>query len=474
MKKSNKAISVFSLAMINVAAVASIRGWPMFAENGFSLVFYIVLAALLFFLPAALVSAELATGWPNLGGIFSWVKNAFGHRMGFLAVWLLWIENVPYYPTILSFAVGTFAYIIDPGLASNKYYLAGSITAIFWVSTLLNMMGMKISSLISTVGVLLGTVFPTILIIGFGAYWLIGNHPIQIECSWNALTPKIDGISNIVLFVAILQSFMGIEMSAVHARDVQHPKINFPRAIMIAIVMILTMTIFGSLAIASVVPKEQLSFNSGSIQAFTIMTTKIGLPWLTKWMAFFITLGALATMFTWTIGPSKGLLAAAAAGDLPPFFRKVNKKGMPTNLLLTQAVIVTFLSLVFVILPNANAALWALVAIASPLYLLMYILLFAAGIKLRYKKPNVERHYRVPFGNKGMWLIAGSGIICSVLTVIVSLFPTDDFKGIPTAKYMTILSLSIIVATSVPFIILRFQKPHWKKRLKHEEDLEEL
>ena len=117
---SKKIISIFTLVMINLAAIGSIRNWPTIAETGFSSIFFFLLAALVFFLPTALVSAELATGWPKIGGIFVWVREAFGKRLGFLAIWLLWVENVIWYPTILSFIAATVAYTFDPAWGEIK------------------------------------------------------------------------------------------------------------------------------------------------------------------------------------------------------------------------------------------------------------------------------------------------------------------------------------------------------------------
>ncbi len=88
----SKKISVFILTMINIATILSIRNWPISAQYGLSSIVFLTLALLFFFIPAALVSAELATAWPQKGGIFVWVKEALGHRLGFLAVWLLWLD----------------------------------------------------------------------------------------------------------------------------------------------------------------------------------------------------------------------------------------------------------------------------------------------------------------------------------------------------------------------------------------------
>ena len=142
-----KTLGVFSLVMINVIAVDSLRSLPFSAEYGVSLIFYYILAAAAFFIPTALVSAELATGWPNKGGVYIWVREAFGDRWGFLVIWLQWIYNVVWYPTILSFVAGTLAYLINPHLADSKTYMLSVILITFWGATLLNMFGMKLSRL---------------------------------------------------------------------------------------------------------------------------------------------------------------------------------------------------------------------------------------------------------------------------------------------------------------------------------------
>ena len=111
--------------MMNLAVICSLRGMPMMAEEGFSLVFYYLLTVVVFLVPVSLVSAELATGWPphGPGGVYIWVKEAFGERWAFLAIWLQWISNVIWFPTVLSFIAGTIAYIFDPRLAENKLYI---------------------------------------------------------------------------------------------------------------------------------------------------------------------------------------------------------------------------------------------------------------------------------------------------------------------------------------------------------------
>ena len=125
--KPERTLTVFALVMITTGIITSIHGAPSMAYYGFSLVFIYLVVALVFLLPSALISAELATGWPEDGGVYVWVKEAFGERLAFVAVWQQWIENVIWYPAILSFVAGTIGYLFSPTLAANKGFLISVI-----------------------------------------------------------------------------------------------------------------------------------------------------------------------------------------------------------------------------------------------------------------------------------------------------------------------------------------------------------
>lgn len=469
---NKKTITVFTLAMINMAAIGSVKNWPTIAEYGFSSLFYYLLAAIIFFIPTALVSAELATGWPKIGGIFVWVKEAFGHRWGFLAIWLLWVENVIWYPTMLTFIAATVAYIFNPELASNKTYLLLSSLTAFWIMTLVNLKGMKISGWISSFGMIFGTFIPAAVIIGLGFLWYFSGSPLQIQFNLESFIPNMSSPEQLVIFTGILLSFCGMEMSAIHARDVQNPQRNYPRAILLSVLLILGLTILGVLAIAAVIPQNEISLTAGSMQAFASFVNAYNLGWLIPFMAFLVVIGALASLSTWIVGPSRGLLAAAQSGDLPPFFRRLNKHGMPLPLLLLQAVIVTGLSFMFLLMPTVNSAYWILTVMVAQVYLVMYILMFLAAIKLRYKKPDVFRAYRIPGGNPGMWIVSGFGIVSSFLTLIVGFFPPAQFPTGNVTFYVAFLILGMILFCSAPSLILRFKKPSWSVKLEHETDHE--
>lgn len=468
-----KSLSVFTIAMINLAAIGTVKNWPTIAESGFAAIFYFLVAALVFFIPTALVSAELATGWPKTGGVFVWVREAFGHKLGFLSIWLLWIEGVIWFPTALTFIAATVAYAFDPSWGTNKTYLILCSLATFWILTLVNLKGMKTSGWISSFGVVVGSFIPAAVIIFLGWSWIFSGKPLQISLSWDSFIPNIASPEQWVIFAGVLLSLCGMEMSAIHARDVQNPQRDYPRATLTTVLLVLGLSILGVLSVAFIVPQSEISLTAGTMQAFVSFVDSYKLSFLVPLMALLIFVGAIASLSTWIVGPSRGLLAAARGGDLPLKYRHLNKHGMPDNLLLLQAWIVTGLCLLFVLMPSVNSAYWILTVMVVQVYLVMYLLMFAAAIKLRYKRPHVLRSYRIPGGKVGIWLVAGLGIISSLFTLIIGFFPPAQIPTGDTTFYVTFLVVGIILICLAPTLILKFKKPSWDGKLPHEMGEEE-
>ncbi len=468
MLKSRRVLTVFVLAMLNVSVMASLRNLPLVAEFGLGSVFYFLLVALLFLIPCALISAELATGWPKTGGIYIWVREALGDRWGFFAVWVQWAHNLSWYPVILSFVATTLAYIINPELGQNKYYILSVVLLSFWGMTLLNYLGIKTSSWFSTLGVIIGTILPGIFIISLGVSWVVGGHPADVTFDLESLIPKANNLNNFVFLAGMFLAFAGLEVTAAHAGNVINPQKNYPRSIILAAGITFLLFMLGSLAIAVVIPKAEISLVAGLIDAFNRFFAVYNLEWILPIMAFLLIVGAIAEVNAWIIGPVKGLYATSIHGNLPPFFHKLNKKGVPTNLLLFQAVIVTFSALVFLRMPSISASYWILTALSAQSYLVMYILMFISGIKLRYSKPNVPRAYQVPYKKPGMWIIASMGMLSSSFAIFMAFIPPAQLKTGSLFFYETFLVLGLFVMCGIPLIIYQFRQPWWKIPHEHE------
>lgn len=454
-QKRKRVLSVFSLVMINIIAVDSLRSLPFNAQYGYSLVFYYILCAVFFFIPVALVAAECATGWPATGGIYVWVREAFGRRWGFFTIWLQWVYNIVWYPTILAFLSATLAYLIDPALANNRFYLWTSVMILFWIGTIVNFFGMRISSWVSTIGAILGTLLPMIIIIALGIAWLVQGKPIQIQFDFKSFWPDFSNTGNLAFITVVLFGLVGVEMSAVHAEDVKNPQRDYPKALLISTIVIFFSLVLSSLAIALVIPKSQLSLVSGLIDAFAIFFKAYQMPWMIPVIVVAILMGGFSMVAAWIIGPTKGLLIAAKDHELPKMFSMVNRFGAPVPVLLLQGLIFSVLSTAFILLPSVNASYWLLSDLTAQLALMVYVMMFAAAIVLRVKHPNVKRAFRVPGGMFGMVLISGLGILTCLLGISLGFLLPEKAYFSSVWAYDGFLAVGIILLSLPPFIL------HW-------------
>lgn len=462
-------MNVFLLAMLNLSVMASLRNLPIVAHYGYGLIFLYAVVAIAFLFPCALISAELATGWTETGGIYIWVREAFGSKWGFFATWMQWIHNVTWFPAILSFSAVTFAYVFNPALAENKVYLISVILGGFWGLTIFNCLGLRVSSWFSALGVIIGTIFPGILIIILGMTYLGLGHPMQIEFSFNSLIPPLDNIQNIVFLAGLFLAFGGLEVAAVHAREVQNPQRNYPRAILLASVIALVLYITGALSIALVIPSTKINLLAGLMDAFRIFLVDYHISFLLIPIAFMIIFGAVGELNAWIIGPVRALHATSKHGDIPPTFQKLNKHAMPTRLLFFQGIVVTIVTFVFMFMPSASSAFWILSAMSIQIYLVMYILMFLAAIKLRYSHDHVHRPYRIPYHKKGIWFVAGMGIVSSIFAFIIGFIPPGQLETGSIFFYEGFLILGILLMAAIPLIIHALRKDSWKNQ--HQDEM---
>ena len=178
--------------MLMCASVGSIAQLSDSASFGLGAVTVYLIPALLFLLPVGLVSAELATS--HEGGIFVWVRSAFGDRTGFQATWFVFMNSVTLYPSLLSFGAASLANAIGrPDLAVNGAYMGTVVLVVFWMATWIVSRGMSSSTGISNLGLAFGTIIPAVALISFMFAWLVDDRPSQIRFAVSDLAPPFTG-----------------------------------------------------------------------------------------------------------------------------------------------------------------------------------------------------------------------------------------------------------------------------------------
>jgi amino acid transporter len=253
-----------------------------------------------------------------------------------------------------------------------------------------------------------------------------------------------------------------MEMAGFHALETKNPQKDFPRAMALSAAIIVVCTVLATLAIAVVIPADQLNLASGVMQAIQYFFNAAGIAWLVGPMAVLITLGGVVNLASWLIGPAKGLGIVAEEGNMPPLFDRTNKYGAPVAVLVIQAVIGSLISLLYVFLPSVNQAYWILSAMTVELLCIVYILVFAALIKLRYSQPDTPRPFRIPGGMAGAWIVGGVGLFGTVLAFVVGLMPPSFFASDGLAYIVSVLLGTFLLAVP-PLVFLKFRKPGWKR-----------
>ncbi|MFB7447123.1 APC family permease [Streptomyces sp. NPDC056194] len=447
-----------TLALMTTASVASLRAAPTMAVYGLACVFLYIVPAIVFLLPTALVSAELASGWN--GGVYRWVSEGLSKPLGFLAVWCQFAMTIFYYPSLLGFVASTIAYIIDPALASSGPYTAIVIVVLYWSGVWVSSRGTKALAGLASWGLIIGTLIPGTLLVVLGMVFLGQGNPSAAPMNASHLLPQWTGLASLVLIVNNFLSYSGMEMNAVHVSSLKDPAKEYPKSMFLAMGLVLLIFILPALAISWVVPADQLSLTAGVMQAFDAFFAYFNIGWLTPIAAVALVSASLGGMLTWLAGPSKGLLEISRQeGYLPPFLQKLNKFGIQQNILVTQGVVTTVIALGYALIPDVSSVYWIFSVITTQVYLIVYLLMFVAAMRLRKNQPDHPRGYRAPLLN----VVCVVGLLASLAALFIGFVPSSQFGSGSVWAYIAIVGGGLLIlGFLIPWLFLKFRKPSWR------------
>lgn len=399
MTEKSNLLGIRDIVIMNVIAILSLRQIPNVAPYGASAMILWLLAAACLFFPLAMVCGELSTGWPKDGGIFVWVKEAWGKRVGWIVVVCYLFSCVLFFPLMLQFAFTALGYIISPELAQDPTFIGVSSIVIFWLLTLMNIRGMQWTKIINSVSAYLGVFIPSAILILTAGAWLISGQPMSTDyhtaANW---MPDFSKWDTIVFLSSMMFAFAGFEVAPMIAGRTENPQRDFPRAMALSAIVIVGIYMVGTVAVNTLVPAGQTDIVAGIMQAMESGAKTLGAPWLLPLMAACLFFGAVGQVNSWLVGPIYMLQEASREDNL--LGEKVSKLhpkyGTPSYALTVQAIIVSVLCLSTFISPSVASAYWMLTALTTVCYFIPYLLMFPSFIRLRITQPDVHRSFRIP------------------------------------------------------------------------------
>lgn len=424
----NKVLGVRDIVLMNIVAILSIRQIPNVAPYGASSVLLWILAAMGLFLPLAMVCGELSTGWPEEGGIFVWVREAYGQRVGWTCAFLFICCCVLFFPMMLQFMMTTIAFCFNETLAENKTFIGISSIIIFWALTYLNIYGMEWTKKINNFGAMFGVIVPGIVLILLALYWVATGHPMQTDYHTTAnWFPQLNKWGTIVFLSSMMFAFAGMEVSPMIAGRCKNPQKDFPRAIMISAVIIVGIYILGTIALNTIFPADDANIIAGIMQGMKMASINLGIPWLLPLMGIMIAIGALGQINSWLVGPiymlnvanSEQHVLGTKIGEMHP------KYNTPAFALKVEAVLVSIFCLSTFVSPSMEAAYWTLTALNTLCYFIPYLLMFSSFYILRKKFPDVERSFKIP-GKILPAILPAMGFLSVAFAIVLLFVPPDQ------------------------------------------------
>jgi len=437
--------------LFNIAAVLGPRWIAAAGHNGTSSISLWVLAALLFFVPGALVINELSSRFPEEGGIYAWARDAFGPFHGFICGWNYWIYTVFYFPGLLLASASMSAFVIGgrgAALAQDRGYLLWCSIGLLLVAVVLNIIGLNIGKWLQNAGGI-GTYVPLLILAGMAAaVWL--HRGSATHFTWANMMPTWDW-NTVNFWSQIIFAFTGLELVSCMAEEVRDARRTLPRAVFASGGLIAFMYIAGTFAVLALAPAADVDPKSGVFYAIAAGSTVLRVGFIGIIAAVLVTAGNAGGIGTTVAGVARIPFQVGIDRYLPEAFGKIHPKWKtPYISILVQAVISTAVLLISQYNDTTRGAYQQLIDVAIILNMLPFLYMFAAAIKLASRKDRAANPQAVliPGGMPGAWIAGGLGfLVVLIFGIFVSLVPPGDSSN------PWLFELKVLVETVIALVI---------------------
>jgi len=449
-----KVLGFWDLALFSFCAIFGIEAIAASAAIGPSAIFWWLVCLVGFFLPFSLISAELGSAYPDQGGVYIWIKKAFGARWAARAIWCYWIALPLWLPAIYIAIVQILSHMFFPGLALWPQIAIGVI--LIWFSVVVNLCPLKFSKWVPNIGsvarflVIAGMIAAAVL-------YFLKNGNFANAITWANILP--DPNAAIIFVPMIIYNLLGCELVSGAAGEMKDPKKDVPRAVIFSALIIAFFYVITTVTVWVVVPVADINVASGIFQMFAIAFEGYGaVQSILVMTGLLISFALFAEIVAWNLGENRTVAEAACNGELPKVLGKVTAKSQaPLGASIVSGVISTAVIIVYgFIARNSSELFWHIVSFSLVVELFTYLMLFPAFVALRKKDKDIERPYRVP---GPQWLVIFLAVMAELFIVMaMAILFLQPGHGLIRSALPLIVGVFITLAAGETFIVTSMRK----------------
>lgn len=425
-----KVIGKKDIILFCISAILLLDTVAAGAAIGASSIFWWVFLGLVFFIPFSLISAELGCTYPDQGGIYAWVRRAYGSRWASRITWSYWVNVAVWCPAIYILFAGIFKQLFWPDMSLMGQIVIG--VGLTWLTVLVNAVTLDIGKWVPNVGAVVKLIVFAAIIVGAAGYF--AENGAVNEVSLATLTPNLgDGLQYLPV---IIYGMLGFELICAGSDEIKNPKKDVPMGILVSGLIIITLYILATVAVLTAIPVADINLVEGLVDTLMLFFggSELGVAFVTA-----LAIGTLYTFFsngvTWALGANRAAAEAAIDGELPTFFaRESQTHGTPVGAAIALGIASTVILVLYGLLAGSNEELfWSLFAFSGVIFLIPYVAMMFAYLKLRRDEPYVKQPGRDrPFQIGGPAWLPGllAGICALILCITIILFVYTPGSGV--------------------------------------------
>lgn len=453
-----KKITLADIIMTVICVVFVAEAAAPVAGLGNSQFFWWLFMILAFLLPYGLISSELGTTYQGDGGLYDWISTAYpGTRWGARASWWYWL-NFPLWMASLAVMVPDLlvaAFGIEAGIGLSLAMQLGFILIVTIIACYPICDSVVILNVCAVIKVGLA-----LLVGGMGICFIIQNGFVN-DMSAASFLPSFD-IDSLSFISVIIFNMLGFEVICTFSGDMKNPRKEIPQAIVIGGLVIAAVYLFSGFGIGAGIPSEDVDAASGLIEAVMVMSGKEdGILLAAVALMFLLTL--FGNMVSWSLGVNNTTCYAAERGDMPAAFTKRwTKNNMPIGSAVINGIVASVVCILGSIMTAAvpeSELFWTFFALNLVLFLMSYLPIFPAFLKLRKVDPDADRPFKVPGGPVILQVMTWVPFTLIVISILFCAIPLSfDHETLSAVLPITVGAVICIVLGEVLIIIREKRK----------------